>query len=152
MLEHGGCSPKEAASEEAPRQGGSPILRECGASVAAGSRAPDSASDPSERAFFGGGGLSTDEHSCVFVILTCDAAAVSQNLQLMSSELFPVNSRPGVTHRRSLSVTVITAFPGNRRSGKKRILPGYMSRTTATQTELCCFLINGLVTGLIMLL
>lgn len=147
MLEHGGCSPKEAASEEASRQGGPPILRERGASVAAGSRAPDLASDPSEPAFF----LSTDEHSCVFVILACDAAAVSQNLQLMSSKLFPVNSRPGVTHRRSLSVTVI-AFPGNRRSGKKRTLPGYMSRTTATQTELCCFLINGLVTGLIMLL
>lgn len=150
VLEHGGCSPKEAAEEEA-----SPLIhRESAASVAAGSPAPAQMTEMPELCpsllFFGGG--STDEHSSVvFVTLLRDSAAISKNLQLMSSEPFPVNSRPGVTHRRSLSATVI-AFPGNRRPGKKRVLPGYKSRTTATQTQLCCFLINGLVTGLIMLL
>lgn len=144
VLEHGGCSLKEAADKEAF----SLIHRECGASIAAGSPAPAQMTEmPSEPSF-----LSADERSpLVCVTLLCDSAAISKNLQLMSSEPFPVNSRPGVTHRRSLSVTV-SAFPGNRRPGKKRVLPGYMSRTTATQTQLCCFLINGLVTGLIMLL
>lgn len=142
VLEHGGCTPKEAADKE-------PFLwsteklepHSCRVTCSSGWLRRQ----PSIPAFF------VERSSPGFVTLLCDSGAISKNLRLMSSEPFPVNSRPGVTRRRSLSATVI-AFPGNRRPGKKRVLPGYMSRTTATQTQLCCFLINGLVTGLIMLL